>query len=434
MVQYKNWDSIHQPGNIINRNLRGGSLVQIHPDLKMGKSNAPRINNPLNNAIHFTIPFKNDYLHVFLVYIHPTSDIEESIYIMASQHKYALMIGDFNWNTPRKRRQINNFLKNSQFCKIDTDPTFIMPNNIDSTPDLIFITKNLIKNVKETKVLPDLGADHLAINIVIDLDKQPEETVITQKYQFHKCDTDRVNTKLSSYLEIVENEEITRDKITQFNRQIADAILQNTPKTKIKFYNYYLPPYIVSLIKKKRKQYRQYRLNPDPSFKRHINELSKNIHTLIKQFQQHRWLETCEEIKKSQGRNFYQKINNLSKYKKKTQGSAIAENGKEYNTDEEKAEIFSNSLRITYEELNDPSFDQHSYEEAQSWYATYFNRDMDYQPIEVDEEEYFSILHHQKNTNPGGDNIPWNVLKNINYRTHIYNENFQILPTTQILP
>ena len=134
-TNYQNWHILRCDGNIVNNNIRGGSLVQVHPNLKMGKANAPQINNPLNNALHFTIPFQDDKLHIFLIYIHPSSNIEENIFSKAMQYKYAMIIGDFNINQT-KRKQLNNFLKNTHFVKVDTPPTFIMPNNPDSTTRL----------------------------------------------------------------------------------------------------------------------------------------------------------------------------------------------------------------------------------------------------------------------------------------------------------
>ncbi|KAL3282073.1 hypothetical protein HHI36_005272, partial [Cryptolaemus montrouzieri] len=139
-VQYKDWSIVRHDGNIINHNIRGGSLAQIHPSLGMRKRNAPRINNPLNDSIYFIIHIENDELHIFLIYNHPTSYLEEIILNMAVNYKYSLIIGDFNINNSKKRRNLNNFLQRSSFSMAETPPTFIMPNNEDTTPDLILFS------------------------------------------------------------------------------------------------------------------------------------------------------------------------------------------------------------------------------------------------------------------------------------------------------
>ena len=169
-TSYRNWTILQRDGNMINNNVRGGTLVQMHPALKMGKANPPRINNPLNEATHFTIPFQEDLLHVFVVYIHPTSNIEESIFMMAARFKYAMIVGDFNINAA-KCRQLNQFLGNSDFIKADTPPTFLMPNNNDSTPDILLFKKIISSNVTGIDVIPDVGSDHLSIKINFDLNR-----------------------------------------------------------------------------------------------------------------------------------------------------------------------------------------------------------------------------------------------------------------------
>lgn len=65
ITDYKNWKTIKQQGNQITNYPRGGSIVQGAPKLSLKKENPPRINNPLNECIHFSIPFKNDNLHFF---------------------------------------------------------------------------------------------------------------------------------------------------------------------------------------------------------------------------------------------------------------------------------------------------------------------------------------------------------------------------------
>ena len=102
-TRYRTWNVLQFNGNVVNNYTRGGNLVQIDPTLKMKKENPPRINNPLNEVTHFTVPFQGDKMHIMLVYIHPTSSIEETIFIKAALYKYCLIIGDFNVNKTRTK-------------------------------------------------------------------------------------------------------------------------------------------------------------------------------------------------------------------------------------------------------------------------------------------------------------------------------------------
>lgn len=107
-ITYRDWDTIHHIGHKVN-NTRGGCMVQCHPSMKMGKNNPPKMNNTLNEALHFTIPFRDDRLHIFLVYIHHSSKIEETIFTKAALYEYSIIIGDFNPNQTKKGKSVNFF-------------------------------------------------------------------------------------------------------------------------------------------------------------------------------------------------------------------------------------------------------------------------------------------------------------------------------------
>lgn len=100
-------------------------------------------------------PTRNDSLHIFLVYIHPNSIIEENIFIKARLCKYSVVI-DFNLNKT-KSKQLRRFLEGGIFTRIHTNPTFLMENNPDSTPDIILQTSNLKNSFIEVELVADLG-------------------------------------------------------------------------------------------------------------------------------------------------------------------------------------------------------------------------------------------------------------------------------------
>lgn len=419
-TQYRNWNILRHDGNIANANIRGGSLVQAHPSLKLGKANPPCINNGLNDVIHCTIPFKEDKLHIFLVYIHPTSSIEGAILNMAARFKYTIIIGDFNVNNAAKKKQLNDFIRNTNFVKASTPPTFIMPNNNDTTPDLILHTKNISNNLRKIDVLPDIGADHLSIMISFDSQNAiiPEDPIT--KYKFFKCNIDAVNEEIIQYIDLIQNTEITLDTITNFNSKLQESILHNTPSSQQHQFTHELPPYIVKLIKYKRKIYREYQQNRNQDVKRAINDLNKNIHNLINHFKTHQWLEACQKINKANGRNFYHQVNKLSKYKHRKQIPTIEANGREYSTDKQKADIFAEQFKQNFSATQHPNFDDENFNTITEWCENYFNIAPTNDTIEVENEEYFNILSSQKNSAPGYDNIPWTVLKKLDYHIHLF--------------
>lgn len=417
-TKYKNWDVLQFDGNIVNNNVRGGNLVQIHPGLKMSKNNPPKINNPLCEATHFTIPFLDDKLHIFLVYIHPTANIEQTIFTKAALYKYSVIIGDFNVNR-NKQKQINNFLENSNFTKANTPPTFHMANNPDTTPDLILYTDNLKNNIVKIDTHPDIGSDHSAIEISINLNKKIEDKEET-RINYNKCNIEEVNNIMTKYIEDTQHVLMNKDTIKQFNEKLMSTILENTPKVRVRYFTYNLPPYIIRMIKNKRKMYRDYLSHPSEDHKRHINNYNKDIQKLIRQFKENNWVETCNEINKHQGKNYWQQIKKLTQFKPHHKLSVLEKNNRVYNSDPEKVELFAEHFRETYTENNNPQFDHTQYEEVNNWYETYFAENPVPDTKEIDEETYFEIIHKGKNTAPGHDNITKNITRKLNYEIHLH--------------
>lgn len=419
-TSYNDWSVIQFNGNQIHNKTRGGSLVQAQPNLGIGKANPPTINHDLNECIHFTVPFADDKLHIFLVYIHPMAKIEENIFIKASLYKYSLIVGDFNANNRAKKRQLNNFLQNSNFQKWETAPTFIMPNNNDTTPDLILHTANITNNILKVEETPDLGSDHLGLIITLDLQKAIQSNEVL-RYNFSKMDIKKINSGMLSFLEHSEHLEITSQQISNFNTRLTSLILENTPKTKYNYYTHELPPYIICLIKKKRQMYREYKANGDPELKTEINRFNKNIQELIHQFKTHKWIKTCENINNKKGKTYWQEIKKLSKYKNRTANKqTIEENGVKYETPAEKARIFAKHYKKVYKKNEDNNFDNAHYIDTVQWYETYFSEIPPIEEHSITEEEYFDIIQKGKSTAPGHDYISKKLLRKMDKKVHLY--------------
>ena len=230
----------------------------------MGKENPPRINNLLNNCIHFTLPFQNEKLHVFLVYIHPNSIIEDTIFTKAALYKFSIIIGDFNVNM-RKNQQISDFINNTNSVKIDTPPTSIIPNNPSTTPDLLLCMVNILNNFIEVDLTPDLGSDHLAILIKFELQKVPSNETDIFYHNIGGCNMDPVNEIMFDYISNIH--EISPLYIQDFNSKLNKVILENSPIQKKTFFNYQLPPFILKLIRRKRQLYRLIKENETQQLK-----------------------------------------------------------------------------------------------------------------------------------------------------------------------
>lgn len=431
---YRNWDIIQADGNIVNRNVRGGSLVQINPRLKMKKCNSPRINNPLNECIHFAVPFKEDVIHIFLIYIHATSRIENSILIMASLFKYAIIIGDFNINEVKKR-QIRNFLNTSNFQQRKTKPTFLMANNEDSTPDLLLHTQNIREDI-EVELTPDLASDHLAFIVKIAGNTTDMPIFYVEKPNYAKTNTEAINREMTDFIKETEGK-INKDNIHNFNRKLTNSITANTPLMKTNPYRHELPSFIIKLIKHKRKLYREYRATLNPMTKTYCNLLNKNIQRLIWQYTNDKWSNSCKLMNETKGKTFFQEIRKMSKYKKTNSIPTIENNGQLYSSDQDKANIFADHFKDAFAFTSDQNYSNNQLNIVNEWYEKFIQEPTEVGPVAaIDVNEYYNILEQQKNTAPGHDKVHWTLIKKLDplihqHITEIYNfcVNFSFFPS-----
>lgn len=227
---------------------------------------------------------------MFLVYNHPKNRQFENIFTKASLYQCSIIVGDFNLNNRAKKKQLTNFLKNSNCLRIETGLTFNMTNNEDSTVDIILCTNNLRQNIIKVEEIPDLGAEHLALKLSISMQQQIVEKEII-RYNFKKTDMDKVNSEILDYLDSV-SEVMSEDLITRFNNKIKEVFVQNTPISRFNFYRHELIPFIISLIRRKRSMYREYRATEETIIKAEINRLNKNIQELIREYSTHKWIKT----------------------------------------------------------------------------------------------------------------------------------------------
>ena len=413
-TNYRNWTVLQKPGNSLTTTARGGCLVQMHPNVKLGKANPPAINNFLNDCLHFTLPYMNDKIHIFLVYIHPHAKLENAIFVKAALYKYAIIIGDLNVNK-KKNKQIQSFIINSNFIQANTGPTFLMENNADSTPDAVLYSKTLANVITDVYLTPDLCSDHLGIVFTLKLDSVTN--INTQPIlDLRKTDYTKVNKALTRFIDGKGGAELTIQDLNNFQNVLENTIIKNTPATQPSPYLYKLPKYIIHLIKTKRRLYRDYRENKNVQLKKQINSLNKNIQKMVFQFKINEWLNVCREIENDRGRTFWQKIKKVTKYKGSSTSQTIS-----HGTNEETADIFAKLYEKSFSPSNHQKFDPHTYKEITDWYVTYFQQNPEDDQTSNDsisEEEYYETLAQTKNTAPGLDNITGNLMKNLDTHVH----------------
>lgn len=123
-----------------------------------------------------------------------------------------------------------------------------MDNNPDSTPDLILYSFNLKNNLLSAQLSPDLGSDHLAMMININLKQIPEELLRKITYELHRCNIKKVNREVADFIKENDTKLIDEDYIRNSNNTVSCSIKKNTPIYKHHIVLQELSPHIINLI------------------------------------------------------------------------------------------------------------------------------------------------------------------------------------------
>lgn len=136
-----------------------------------------------------------------------------------------------------------------------------MPNNRDTTPDIIFCTENIKSHITNLEVIPDIRSDHLSIIFTFNTNNPISPAANPVMYNFHRSDVQHINQEINYFLEEHQHHAISEQLIGAFNNKLEASIADNTPKCKHQFFPHTLPPFIVKQIKIKRQLYREYKRN-----------------------------------------------------------------------------------------------------------------------------------------------------------------------------
>lgn len=148
-----------------------------------------------------------------------------------------------------------------------------------------------------------------------------------------------------------------------------------------KDFTHELPPFIIKMIKTKRKMLRQYLLIPQLADITILNAYNSNIQALIREYKNHKWVQVCQDINKKHGKSFWQDIKKLSKYKHNLSSTSIL--------------VHNNILSVTdqaYRTGDDPSFDNVHKQSIEDWFFNFsFLRD-NVNILEVSLHEFYECL------------------------------------------
>jgi len=208
-----------------------------------------------------------------------------------------------------------------------------------------------------------LDSDHSAIKTIYEFDKKLKKTLIkiNPKLNFAKTNW----TSLFEDLNDTDNNKYNNLKVNDFaksfTKDINSKINKYTPlsSTSIKHNNFTLPQHILDLIKQKNKHKSELARTGSPLEKKLMYNLKDIINKEIIENKQKEMINFLEKLDKTpvSTKPFWKRINQTRKKNYADSIPTLVKEGKEYNTDEEKANLFADKLKSTFNETDTLDFD-----------------------------------------------------------------------------
>ncbi|KAJ3655786.1 hypothetical protein Zmor_014899 [Zophobas morio] len=296
-----------------------------------------------------------------ICYYNPPSETIFSLLLQyASQLPNAILIGDFNSRhtdfgdtvTTRNGRKLVNNLTNYPLFRIENKQPTLITHNGASIPDHITITEPLIPKFNTPcSIGTTVTSEHLPLTaeLLLPAPPQPDKFVLVHdnkhadwaKYKEH------ITKNLPPIYETRGTDAIDI-QILQFTDTITIAKEHAIPVKRIPKNKRPLPPRILTLIKQKRKIYRDFVRTRDPLLKTHFNRLNAQIRCDINQFREEKWSDTCVSLDYRNGKQFWNKFKLITGQKTQTSNHLI-QNGTFVSSPEDQSNTFAQTLEEIHE-------------------------------------------------------------------------------------
>ena len=263
--------------------------------------------------LHFSILLTTpkDKIQIATVYCPRRQPSTELIEKLLTRHDKTILSGDFNSKhenfghdkSDKSGRGLVYITEKHKMTKLnDNGPTYVNDTTgKEDVKDLIFSSPALTQNFKEFWVDEDLGSDHKSILATFDHNglTVPTEPKIINLY--HQANWTHINNLITNDLSqhSLNHESTTQDIDTYINnltQTINKHIEENVKKITIDPKKIGLSPITRDEITKKNQLRKIYQRTRDQHTKSEYNKQNKKVKKMIKNEQEKKWNDICDEI------------------------------------------------------------------------------------------------------------------------------------------
>ena len=207
--------------------------------------------------------------------------------------------------------------------------------------DMAFVSPNLAKHDIQFQIGDDLGSDHLAIEISIDIPPHRNTFTNHTKYKFDQTDREVFQSTLEEAQGSADfSGHLSTDDLDKYSA--ADKAIPTSKSVRPE--SNPISNETLALIKEKRRPRRQYSQTKDPAVKTRINQLQKQVKEEGKVESLVSWEKFCNSISLENNPNeSWRKIKNFLKPKGQSDYPALHHANKVAKTNADKAQLFAES-------------------------------------------------------------------------------------------
>lgn len=256
-----------------------------------------------------------------------------------------------------------NLLSSTSLCRVSNSmPTFV-GNNGWSIVDHILCTGDVLATFDDNcRIGTTVTSDHMPLVVDTTVLAKPDPRPTAREI----FDYRRANWAL--YHRLIEEGSpppitIPLPAYIDTTVDLLTAAIQNArdkavPVRTINLSRPALPPYILSLIREKRRIYRLYIKSKNPLLKTEFNRLSSLIRLKINKFKEDSWWRTCSSLTYRDGGKFWAKFKMLTGRHKRL-NAPLHHNNTIAASDAQKAQTFASVLERTFHVPEGPKFNVH---------------------------------------------------------------------------
>ncbi|KAK9881280.1 hypothetical protein WA026_015402 [Henosepilachna vigintioctopunctata] len=367
-------------------------------------------------------------------YYHPPGDILPADFLeYIATIPNSILLGDLNARhtqfgdtiTNRNGRILSECLiQNNLWRCYNTYPTFFGHTGMSIT-DHIIITPDLIHFFEEPCFIGQtITSDHLPLLIHSNISYPPPPAPSIISFKDHKhanWEEFQNNVALNlPPLQPLHNQLQIDQSISSFSTFISQTYNACVPEKLIDINRPPLPPFIVSLIKSKRRLYRTYLRTRNDALKTEYNRLSAMIRREINRFKEEKWSDLTSSLDFRNGKEYWRKFRMLTGSRSRQITHLKSPEGQLTSDPQEKADIFKQHLQNIFKIPQSPRFNEELFLTSERQFyniknlavRTELNATNPFNaPIQSDLVS--DVIKAGKNTAPGTDGLSRSVFRHL---------------------